>query len=100
MREKARKARENKDDPGGDSYKSYKIGFAVFYLVSMGLYFLKKERAVVITMEEAIDAVKKSQTNVIHVVKERVDEKIKGHDENEYIKRRNFRRLYLKIDGV
>lgn len=75
----------------------YKIGVGVYLAACVGLYELKKERAIVITHEDAIDAIKKSQAAVIYVVKEMPKEERKEDGKPE---KKNFRKIYLKIDGV
>lgn len=75
----------------------YKIGVGVYLAACVGLYELKKERAIVITHEETIDAIKKSQATVIYVVKEMPKEEKKDDSKPE---KNNFRKIYLKIDGV
>lgn len=57
---------ENFNDENNNKYK---YAFGIYLLACFIMYQVKKETAVQITGEEVIDAIKKSQTNAIYVVK-------------------------------
>jgi hypothetical protein len=100
--EYAKKFKTNKDAEPDPNMNKYKIGVGLYLAACLGIYELKKERAVVITHEDTIDAIKKSQVSVIYVVKERTDKSEEESKKNgeQRSDRNNFRKIYLKIDGV
>lgn len=100
MLEYLRKQKEERAKGGDPIDPKYLIGAGIYLSVCVGLYELKRERAIVITHEEVLGAVKKSQTNAIYVVKEKPEKGEKKDEEGRVGVRSNFRKVYLKIDGV
>ena len=92
------KKKINDQDPNDQKYNKYKIGLGLYLLACFTLYYLKTQKAILLTNEDLLTAVKKAQTNTIYVIRNNLKEKDDQSKEEKIVD--NSRKIYLKIDGI
>jgi hypothetical protein len=104
LKEKLKQAKsEWNSEDNKERANKYLIGAGVYLAACLAVYELKKEREIVISVEEVLEAIKQSQCNQILVVKEQQTDKEKEEGEKEegpLEPRDNFRKIFLKMEGV
>jgi uncharacterized protein YjaG (DUF416 family) len=96
---KKKKEEMNEDD---NNYHKYLIGVVIYLVGCVGMYELKRQRALPITHEDVMTGIKKGSITQIVVAREvkKDEESSEEEKKNNKQKGTNARTVYLTQDGV